>query len=133
ISARPGIKNLVSGNHDKTHTAIFKRGKKGIDAVWERWTPLFESIQDETVIEIAGHKVTLSHFPSWEWGDGPERSEHARFEKFRPWVRKDTIILHGHTHGTEKEHGREFHVGLDAHGLQLIHETVITEWISTLD
>lgn len=129
VSKRPGIKNLVSGNHDKSHTAIFRKLAQG---KMDEWSMLFESIQDETEIEIDGHPVTLSHFPSWDWGDGPGRGE-ARYEKFRPWVKDETIILHGHTHGTEKGHGREYHVGVDAHEFFPVPESTIIEWIETLD
>lgn len=136
LKDRAGTKHLVSGNHDKTHTAIFpKYYQKKI----AEWAPYFESIQDEATIEIAGRKVTLSHFPYWSWGDGPEVRENAgpdfqpRFEKFRPWEGEDTILIHGHTHSHEHEHGRSFHVGLDAWELQLVPLSTIESWVETLD
>jgi calcineurin-like phosphoesterase family protein len=131
---RPGRKRLISGNHDKSHTAIFKPAKSG--PVIERWSSIFESILDEDVIEIAGRKVTLSHFPSWEWGDGERARQDgyvSRYEKIRPWMKDDTILLHGHTHDVERDHGREYHVGLDGHGLQLVPLQTIEDWVKTLD
>jgi len=136
LSQRPGTKHLVSGNHDRTHTAIFPKYYKNKIA---QWTPFFASIQDEAVIEIAGQEVVLSHFPYWSWGDGPEVREsagpgfQARYEKFRPWEGEKTILVHGHTHSHERDHERSYHVGLDAHELQLVPEQTIIDWVQTLD
>ncbi|MGL4998008.1 MAG: metallophosphoesterase family protein [Cetobacterium sp.] len=136
IAERPGTKHLVSGNHDKTHTGIFSPGKSA--RVLAEWSEVFESIQNETVIELGGKKVTLSHFPFWSWGDGPEVRNNnpnfqPRYEKFRPAERPDTILLHGHTHSKERDHERSYHVGLDAHGLELVSEQTILDWLETLD
>lgn len=136
VNARPGIKHLVSGNHDKTHTGIFSKGKS--DRVLAEWSSVFESIQNETVIEIAERRVTLSHFPFWSWGDGPSVRDNnpdfqPRYPDQRPKEGKDTILLHGHTHSKETAHERSFHVGLDAHGLQLVSEETIIDWVITLD
>lgn len=130
ISQRPGTKHLISGNHDRSHTAIFR--KYAADKIAE-WSPLFESIQDEAYLTIGGKLVTLSHFPSFEWGDGPGRPT-FRYQQFRPWVIPgETVILHGHTHGAETAHGREFHVGVDAHNLSPVPLSTIEAWIATLD
>lgn len=133
IKDRPGTKRLISGNHDRSHTAIFHKQAKAKIA---EWSPYFESILDEDTIKIAGRKVTLSHFPSWEWGDGARAAADgyvSRYEQFRPWVHAGkTIILHGHTHDIETAHGREYHVGLDAHNLQLVPESTIVEWLATV-
>ena len=136
IAERPGTKHLVSGNHDKTHTGIYTKGKSA--PVFEEWSKVFASIQNEATITLAGRTVTLSHFPFWSWGDGPTAGGgnpnfKPRYEEHRPTEEPDTILLHGHTHSKETAHERSFHVGLDAHGLQLVPEAVILEWITTLD
>lgn len=125
---RPGHVHLVSGNHDKSHSLA---GHNRSAAKRQEWAPLFKSIQDEAEIEIEGRKVTLSHFPYLSWGDGPGRGP-ARYEKWRPWEGEDTILLHGHTHGTEQVHGRSMHVGLDAHGLQLVPLKEVETWVQSL-
>lgn len=134
MSKLPGTKHLVSGNHDKSNTKINK--PQVAQQKIEEWSTIFDSIQDEAVIEIAGRMVTLSHFPSAEFGDGDIREPGftPRYMDIRPDMRGGkTILLHGHTHGTEKAHGREYHVGLDAHGLQLVPEYQIITWVESLD
>lgn len=125
---RPGIIHLVSGNHDQTHSLF---GPTKSSRKLAEWVPHFASIQDEATIVIAGKTVTLSHFPYWSFGDGHDRAT-ARYEKWRPVESDTAILLHGHTHGTETAHERSFHVGLDAHGLHLVPESVIAHWVDSL-
>lgn len=133
IDARPGIKHLVSGNHDKTHTGIFPERKSR--PVNIQWKPHFASIQNEATLTIAGKKVTLSHFPYWSWGDGPNVKDPdfvPRYKEFRPKETKTSILLHGHTHTKDRAHERSLHVGLDAWGLQLVPMTVVEEFVRNL-
>ena len=128
LSYLPTRNELFSGNHDKTHTEIFRHVAAQKIALWHH---VFDVILDEAVVEIAGRPVTLSHFPYFSWGDGPTRGP-ARFTHLRPWESETSILLHGHTHGPEIEHGRSFHVGVDAHNLQLVPEERIAEWVRSL-
>ena len=135
IEKRPGRKHLVSGNHDKSHTALFP---KYAEAKVAEWAPYFESIQDEATLEIGGKIVTLSHFPYWSWGDGPdtrgdrEPGFRPRYPKVRPPEGKKTILLHGHTHGLERAHERSLHIGLDAWGLQLVPMSTVEGFLEML-
>ncbi len=124
-----GKKHLISGNHDETHTGVWPTRYK--EAV-KRFDSTFETIQDELILEIAGKPVTLNHFPYWSYGDGPNRPT-ARYQNLRPAETRDSILLHGHTHGNEREHGRQFHVGLDAWGLKPVPLEVVEEWVRGLD
>jgi calcineurin-like phosphoesterase family protein len=129
----PGHKHLVSGNHDKSHTVI---GGKRAPAKIEEWSQIFESIQDEAIIEIAGKKVTMSHFPFWSMGDGARAAADgyvSRYEKLRPWEGEDTILLYGHIHDPVREQGRTMHVGLDGWDLRLVPMETIEAWVRTLD
>lgn len=132
MSQLPGTKHLISGNHDKTNTRIYP--PKVHQPKIEEWSHVFASIRDEAQVEIGGHPVTLSHFPSASFGDGDIREPgfKPRYMDIRPEVTGRSILLHGHTHGKEVDHGREYHVGLDAHGLQLVPEQTIIDWIETL-
>lgn len=135
VAKRPGTIHLISGNHDKTHKGIFQ--KKALTKI-ERWKDSFASIQDELVIEIAGRKVTLSHFPYWSWGDGPRAGADdpnfkPRYENQRPKETPTSILIHGHTHTKDRAHGRQFHVGVDAWDLKPVPYKVVEDWVRTLD
>jgi len=129
MQERPGIKHLISGNHDKTHPMF---GRK-VAATSKEWEPLFESIQIEAQLVIAGRKVTLSHFPYWSWGDGPGKEAYSRYKEWRPKETRTSILLHGHTHGTERAHERSLHVGLDAWDLQLVPLSTVEEFVLSLN
>jgi calcineurin-like phosphoesterase family protein len=122
IEQRPGIKHLVAGNHDPIHPQ-FRTAQK----LLPHWNKYFETIQPFARRKIEGISFLLSHYPYMSWGDGPDRGP-ARDEQYRlPDL--GMPLLHGHTHGTEREHGSMFHVGLDAWDLQLVPQSTIQEWI----
>lgn len=124
IAARPGTKHLISGNHDPVHPAHWRTATKTIPL----WSQYFETIQPFIRRKLMGQTVLLSHFPYVEYGDGPDRGE-SRYDQYRlPDLGE--LLLHGHTHGTEKDHGRSLHVGLDAWDLQLVPQSEVLSWVS---
>lgn len=125
IAERPGIKHLISGNHDPVHPQF-----RTAPAKYRHWLDYFETIHPFARRKLYGKSFLLSHYPYWSWGDGPDRFP-ARDEQWRlPDL--GLPLLHGHTHGTEREHGNMFHVGWDAWH-QLVPQETIQEWLLTLD
>jgi calcineurin-like phosphoesterase family protein len=115
----PGIKHLVAGNHDACHPMhrdAHKHQRAYLDA--------FASVQPFARRRVNGTEILLSHFPY-----STDRGE-ARYTQYR--LRDEGAwLMHGHTHGTERVHGREIHVGLDAWGLQLVPLSCIAKMIET--
>lgn len=106
IAQRPGIKDLVLGNHDAGHPMHSEahRAQAG-------YLDVFRSAQQTAVHKIAGHRVWMSHFPF--------AADHVADPRYVEW-RPPNIgqwLIHGHTHSSVKVVGRQIHVGLDAHGL----------------
>jgi calcineurin-like phosphoesterase family protein len=108
VDSLPGVKHLISGNHDAVHP-MHRNAHK-----WQRrYLEVFESVQPFARRRISGLDVLLSHFP-YERDRGAARYTQYRLPDNGAW------LLHGHTHGTERlvldenGTGREIHVGLDA-------------------
>ena len=91
----PGQKLLLRGNHDGTVSACLKLG--------------FDFVADQLAIQIAGHKVTCSHYPPWS---STLDMRHA--ERRPPLPQKGEYVLHGHSHEPQRFIGRRIHVGVDA-------------------
>jgi len=124
IDARAGRKILVAGNHDAVagfHSSASREQR--------RWLEHFESIHDFLNLKINGRRVALSHYPYA--GEGAREG----VERYSQWRLKDLgqPLLHGHTHGNEVAHGHQYHVGLDAHGLNFVPESAIALWLNTLE
>lgn len=126
IEERPGIKHLITGNHDPVGPHDRRAPR-----LMKHWMQYFDSIQSMARRKLYGKNFILSHYPYWSWGDGPERPE-ARMEQYRV-PELGLPLLHGHTHGTERAHGNMYHVGLDAHDLQLVPQDTIMDWLNALD
>lgn len=122
IEQRPGTKHLIAGNHDPVHPQDRRASK-----LQKHWLKYFESINPFLRRKLEGESVLLSHYPYWSFGDGEGRGP-ARYEQYRLPELGDRL-LHGHTHGAEVIHGRQFHVGLDAHDLELVPQEEILNWI----
>jgi len=113
IAGLPGVKHLISGNHDGCHPMhrdAHKRQKK--------YLKVFDSVQSAARRRINGEDVLLSHFPY-----NKDRHE-VRYTQWR--LRDEGLwLLHGHTHGPERREGREIHVGLDAWDYKPVHLSTI--------
>jgi calcineurin-like phosphoesterase family protein len=120
-----GTKHLISGNHDPVHP----QNRKSIK-VMRHWLDSFETIQPFLRRKLEGKTVLLSHFPYESWGEGPNRPGVSRMNQYRLPEMGD-LLLHGHTHTQEVAHGKQYHVGLDAHDLQLVPQDTILEWVRT--
>lgn len=107
VRSLPGTKHLIVGNHDPCHPMHRDAHK------WQgRYLTAFASVQAfaRRRINFNGQRqdVLLSHFPY-----SSDHTEHARYLQYR--LRDEGAwLMHGHTHGVERLHGREIHVGLDA-------------------
>lgn len=123
VRQRPGTKHLITGNHDSVHP-MHSTALRHL----EKWTTpgLFSTVQPSLRRRYNGHEVLLSHFPYIEQ-DGDEG---RRAGSYPQWRLPDlgVPLIHGHTHGPEKEHRNEIdtwsdiprygspqlHVGIDA-------------------
>lgn len=103
IADLPGIKHLVSGNHDKCHP--MHRDAHN----WQRrYLEVFASVQPFARRKIAGLDVLLSHFPYLVDREEPRYMQY-RLRDEGAW------LLHGHLHVAERTTSeREIHVGVDA-------------------
>ncbi|SLG32789.1 serine/threonine specific protein phosphatase [Mycobacteroides abscessus subsp. abscessus] len=110
VSARPGIKHLIAGNHDGCHP-MHSRAHK----THRRFLDVFETVQSAATLKIVGQRVLLSHFPYRDDPDG-DHTEVLRHNEWRP-VDVGQWLLHGHTHSSIARRGRQLHVGVDAHDL----------------
>lgn len=127
FDARPGRKHLIAGNHDPVHPARSDAVK-----LQKRWLQTFETINPYATRKIAGEKVILSHFPYASYGDGTTHGEpgEGRWAEWRVDERLGKFLLHGHTHGPEKAHDRQLHVGWDAWGRFVSHDEIVT-WVES--
>jgi len=137
LSAWPGEKHLVWGNHDKGHpmhrdahrkAAQYTelRGPRGMG--YDFRAPAFASTQAFARRRIEGREVLLSHFPYEGDTEGRDEDRHPQYR-----LRNAGLpLIHGHTHSAQEltwayhPEGREIryaipqvHVGLDAWGLRL--------------
>jgi calcineurin-like phosphoesterase family protein len=120
IRARPGIKHLVAGNHDQAHPMHTRYLKE-----LPKFLEVFETVQPFLRLKMLGETVLLSHFPYEGEGDRPGPDRHTQY-RLRD---EGAFLLHGHTHGQERGHGYQFHVGLDAWDLKLVPHQTILDWI----
>jgi len=124
-----GFKVLVPGNHDRVwnhwpHKSPEKRAK-----FMNMYAEVFDSISttDSMVITLDNKPVMLCHLPY----DG-DSQEDERYVDLRP-VDYGMPLIHGHIHTADTaRNGRQFHVGMDAHGYKPVHEDVIKEWLNSL-
>ena len=104
IAARlNGKKFLIKGNHDHYSNAQYER--------------LGFKVFRELLMDIAGRRVRLSHFPyAPRWWKRPfcYKSE-LRFLERRPKRVKGETLMHGHSHVRyKKSNDGRIHVGVDA-------------------
>lgn len=101
----PGIKDLVSGNHDQCHACV--RGSRSKQA---QYFTAFRSVNEFTRLKAEGRDILVSHFPYG--GDHTETDRHSQY-RLRD---EGKWLLHGHVHTEWKINGRQINVGLDAWG-----------------
>lgn len=118
VGSMPGKKHLILGNHDPAHP-MHRQSHK----FQHQYMEVFESVQAFARRRIAGQEVLLSHFPYQS-----DHTQVARYTQYR--LRDEGLwLLHGHTHGAEKLHGHEIHVGLDAWGMKFVPISTIEKMI----
>lgn len=143
---RPGIKHLVSGNHDAVHpmhgARALREQRRAIQTVVDdhdvtvsplSWYDSFESINSMATTTINGRKIMLSHFPYR--GEG-NRDLEERYSEYR--LRDEGFpILHGHTHSNRKistlTGGGGIHVGVDAWDWTPVSEAQVSEKLALID
>lgn len=128
--ARPGIKHLISGNHDETHNMHTKSLQAQMKPLWR---DTFGTINDWTRLKMLGRTVLLSHFPYDGEGDRniPDRNVEYRLRD------EGLPLLHGHEHAKHAAHtslkgSPMLHVGLDAWDLNLVPHATVLEWLEYL-
>jgi calcineurin-like phosphoesterase family protein len=106
------------------------------------WLTVFDTVQTDGRIKMAGHAVRLSHFPT-----NADHTDMPRHMEWRPRMMGGGILLHGHTHNQQKQSSLierinpsstgeqyesilEVHVGLDAWDNRLVPEKAIIDIIN---
>ncbi|WP_062312771.1 metallophosphoesterase family protein [Demequina rhizosphaerae] len=121
IATLPGRKRLILGNHDEAHPMF-----KGYERAEAPYRDVFESVGTHGMRTVNGVDAMLSHFPY----DGDSRSDDRGV---RHRLRDVGVpVIHGHTHSKEqltRSHAGtlQVHVGLDAHGYQLVPESWVAK------
>lgn len=93
-----GRKILVRGNHDKGIGTLYH--DFGFDMV----------IDNHMMIEIENTNVKICHYPY----AGAKTEFYDKYADIRPIPVNNEVLIHGHTHQTEKRKGNMIHVGVDA-------------------
>ena len=96
-----GRKILVKGNHDKSPAVMTEIG--------------FDLCLTECTLRIAGRSCRVSHFPpAYPGVQDTEQTWKDKYKSLRPKLAKGEILIHGHTHSTERIRDNCIHVGVDA-------------------
>ena len=119
-----GYKILVAGNHDRCWFGHGERADGWVDRYLH--AGFDEIVQGTTEVEIAGHTVTLCHFPFH--GDSHDED---RFDEFRP-ADEGQWLLHGHVHQTWARNERMINVGVDVADLRPIYIGVIADQLAEM-
>ena len=125
IKHLPGRKHLIAGNHDPVHPMH----RQTAAAKQREWLDTFETIMPFARKRLNRIEFLLSHFPYEAWGDGERPG--SRYNQYR-LPDMGMPLIHGHTHGTEREHGHQMHVGWDAWNTLVPQETII-DWLENID
>lgn len=94
-----GKKILVRGNHDHSNREMLQAG--------------FEIVLSQCFLRISGKLCRLSHFPYFK-SERPGMKIDDRHKNKRPVYVNGEILIHGHTHSSEKVYKNMIHVGVDA-------------------
>lgn len=124
-----GHKKLVPGNHDHVHTYNKKartpeKYQKQVE-FYRGWG--WEVLPEQVELELPGVGVVqLCHMPYS--GDSTEHPADYT-DKYARWRPQDTggWLLHGHTHSPRIIQGKQYHVGVDAHGYAPVSQEQIIQ------
>lgn len=104
-----GTKILIRGNHDLNTSQMYRMG--------------FSYVADYAEMAIAGHTVSLKHYPFKPKVTFKDRIKLLMGKKIRDLKYmerrpddKGQWLMHGHTHSKIKQKGKQIHVGVDAWG-----------------
>jgi calcineurin-like phosphoesterase family protein len=108
-----GRHHLVMGNHDFGNIKPHR-----LDLGFASINPAVE-----TFMEIAGHKVSVGHFP-YRGASGSD----TRYEDQKP-VYQGLPRIHGHVHQAWRELGPMLNVGVDVWDYRPVSEDEVGDWI----
>jgi calcineurin-like phosphoesterase family protein len=120
IQGLPGVKHLLVGNHDR----MFKDGPRRQD--WEaryQAAGFDEIVYGQVEFDLAGHQVTLCHFPYRGDSHATDRYVNERPVDTGGW------LLHGHVHERWRQSNRQINVGVDAWAGQPVSADQLVELI----
>ena len=120
----PGHHILIVGNHDK----CFKETYAGTPGKYTEFylRAGFSEIYTNTVIDIAGQLVNLSHFPYRN--DNPEPEYDDRYRDMRP-VDDGNWLIHRHIHSKGLYNHKMINVSVEMHNYTPIHIDQIAQHI----
>lgn len=103
IQDLPGIKDLVTGNHDRCNPGA--RGSRNWNA---RYMTAFRSVQQYLTLREEGRTFMVSHYPY--------SGDHTHADRYVEYRLRDEghWLLHGHVHKSWKVNGRQINVGVDS-------------------
>lgn len=119
--------HLVAGNHDPCHPCRPQSIHWGA-----QYLTAFDSVAPYRVRRLEGRRLHMSHFPyNIPDGHADRNPDDVRWPE---WRLQDLghPLVHGHLHTEVKEHGNQFHVGVDAHQA-LVPESTIAAWLRSLN
>lgn len=111
IKKLPGLKHLIAGNHDPVHP-MHKTSTK----YFRRYLETFETVGTHRRMKWSGRNIFLNHFPSDTLG------------KYAPYALhpdESGILLHGHTHDSERIRGNMVNMCWEAWGRMVSQEEII--------
>lgn len=112
IAKIPGKHHLVCGNHDRVSPI-----NRDSHRYMRQYMEVFTSVQAYARRRISGQQVLLSHYPYITDLEAADHTDIPRYTQYR-LPDEGSWLLHGHTHNaSQRQHGRQIHVGLDAWGL----------------
>jgi calcineurin-like phosphoesterase family protein len=92
-----GKKVMILGNHDKSASWLLS---VGIDVVFKG---------EYLNMHVGGRRARACHYPYWEEGDRHNIKQKPDY----PIKRKGEVLIHGHSHLSNRLHGNQIHVGVD--------------------
>lgn len=129
ISGMPGIKHLISGNHDSVSSIHRNAWKQQ-----EKFLKVFASVQDFARHKVSGKDFLLSHYPY----DGDHADREDRYGEYRLPDRGFPLV-HGHVHEAWNQETSEFlgtpmmNVGVDHWMDRPANTEDIIEWLRSED